>query len=162
MKQGTKSVLFGCHSPVHSVLVTVAWRKLYGSWPKLWQIVCIFLHDIGHLGTDYLDNYEEKKWHWELGAQIARKLFGYKAFLLVAGHSSHYRTPSALYKADKYSWYIAPRIWIWLNTFAEPELRVGMGRWEAVNDFKANVKKSIESGKWEETHQFYLERSGNG
>ena len=61
MKQGTVSALIGCHSIIHGLVVLTAWYKLYGSWPKLWQMVCIFLHDIGHIGLDYLDDYEQKK-----------------------------------------------------------------------------------------------------
>ncbi len=64
MKQGTVSVLFGCHSIIHSMIVIVAWVKWYGHWPEFWQIICILLHDIGHWGKQYLDNYEEKKNEW--------------------------------------------------------------------------------------------------
>lgn len=71
MTQGTVSILFGCHSPIHSVLVLMSWKKLYRHWPRWWQIVCIFLHDIGHWGLDYLDDVNQKNKHWELGARIA-------------------------------------------------------------------------------------------
>ena len=87
MKQGTVSVLFGCHSIVHSFLVLASWRILYGRFPKFWQIVCIFIHDIGHWGLDYLDNEDEKKKHWILGAKIAFYLYGKKGFFLCAGRS---------------------------------------------------------------------------
>ena len=89
MKQGTISVLFGCHSIIHSFLVLIAWRKLYGSWPEFWQVVCIFLHDVGHIGLNYLDIFELKKKHWMLGAHIGNKLFGLKAYYFLAGHCSH-------------------------------------------------------------------------
>ncbi len=81
MKQGTVSVLIGCHSVIHSLIVLVAWVRLYGKFPVWWQIVCILLHDVGHWGKNYLDNYEEKKQHSILGAKIAGKLFGQKDLL---------------------------------------------------------------------------------
>jgi len=161
MTQGTKSILFGCHSVVHSLLVVMAWRRLYGSWPKAWQIVCIFLHDIGHFGLNYLDNYEQKKIHWVGGAKIASYLFGLKGFLLCAGHCVHSGVPrSRMYKADKYSWLLAPRWWLLTNTFVEPQLRNGFdSRGDAVDTFREAVRKNIESGTYQETHQFYLQRS---
>lgn len=159
MKQGTVSIICGCHSPFHSFQVIRAWRQLYGVWPKPWEIICICLHDIGHIGLQYLDDFEQKKNHWKLGAEIAKRLFGYDGFALCAGHCSHSGFPkSRLYKADKYSWHIAPRWWLWLNTFAEPKLRMGYSRWGAVNAFKSQVANSIENGHFKSTHSFYLDR----
>ena len=160
MKQGTVSVLFGCHSFVHSILVVMAWKKLYSRWPHLWQITCIFLHDIGHWGKDYLDDYEEKKSHWILGAKAADWLFGWKGYRLCAGHCSHSNeTRSELYKADKYSWYIAPTWWLWLNNIAEPGLIVNCaGNMDAIRKFRAMVAESVESGAYGSTHEMYLKR----
>lgn len=151
--------MFGCHSVIHSCLVLIAWRKLYGGWPKFWQGVCIFLHDIGHVGLDYLDDFEQKKRHWELGAKIGRWLFGYKAYDLLAGHCSHSgHLLSDLYRPDKYSWHIAPRWWLFSNTIFEPKLAMGYGRWEAVALFKEQVRQSVESGEYQSTHAMYLKR----
>lgn len=162
MTQGTISVLIGCHSVVHSVLVTISWIKIYKKFPKFWQLVCIFLHDIGHWGLNYLDNFEEKKIHWRLGAQIAFKLFGWKGRDFVGGHCkySYYSfEESLLYRADKYSWYIAPKVWLWLNIFVEPKLRMGYkSRWKAVIKFKGQVKASIDNGEYKSTHQMYMDR----
>ena len=80
MKQGTVSVLVGVHCPVHAFFVTLAWRKVYGRWPELWELGCILLHDIGHWGLDYLDDPAEKAKHWELGAALARALFGQRGW----------------------------------------------------------------------------------
>lgn len=158
--EGTVSILFGCHSIIHSSLVLIAWIKLYGKLPRPWQIVCIFLHDIGHLGKNYLSSYEEKKDHWILGSNIAYRLFGNKGFFLVAGHCSHSKYhKSELHKADKYSWYIAPKWWIYLNTIAEPKLKGNKSRKDAVSYFKNCVKQSIESGQYKSTHNFYLKRN---
>lgn len=159
MRQGTVSVLFGCHSVMHSILVVLAWRRLYGGWPRLWQVVCIFLHDIGHWGTDYLDNHGEKKEHWILGADIAWDLFGIDAYLFTAGHCVHSGVPeSKLYKADKYSYYIAPTWWLWWNSLVEPKLNRGKSIRVAIRDFRRQVKASIESGEFRESHDMFLER----
>lgn len=159
LKQGTISFFFGCHDPVHSILVVLSWRKLYGEWPRLWQIACIFLHDIGHIGVDYLDSYDDKKRHWELGAMAARHLFGWEGWRFLAGHSKHSNTPlSKLYKADKFSWSMAPTWWLWKNNVVEPKLKGGMGNLQAIRDFRAKVKENIESGRFGETHEIYLGR----
>lgn len=159
MKQGTVSVIVGCHSIFHSCLVLQAWLKLHHGFPCLWQIICIFVHDIGHAGKDYLDNEDEKREHWVFGARMARTLFGERGFLFVAGHDYYSNYPvSALYKADKYSWHIAPTWWLILNAIAEPRLRMGYLLMEAITRFRYQVTKSIESGKFRPTHDLYTER----
>lgn len=159
MTQGTISILIGCHSPIHSIMIVVAWCKLYKRFPKFWELVCIFLHDIGHYGLNYLDDFEQKKRHWVLGANIANKLFGKKGYDLLAGHCSHSgHTISALYKADKYSWHLAPCFWLRWNNTVEPKLRMGYTSAEAVRLFKAKVKQSVESGEYTSTHLMYLEK----
>lgn len=159
MKQGTRSVLFGSHSIIHSLLVYISWVKLYCCLPSLWQAVCIVLHDVGHWGKNYSDNIEEKHQHWILGAKIAGKLFGKKGFDLIAGHDGYSSYPrSLLYKPDKYSWYIAPYWWLWLNNIIEPYIRFGMGNHEAVIEFCLWVKKNIESGEYRPTHGAHTER----
>ncbi len=157
--QGTISWFLGCHSPVHSFLVLLSWRKLHGRWPVFWQVACILLHDIGHIGLNYLDHAWQKQNHWKRGAYICGALFGEKGFLLVAGHDAHsgYRQ-SALYKPDKYAAYIAPVWWLVTNTFFEPKMRMGYGRVEAVRRFKEQAKKNIESGAYRSNHDLYLER----
>jgi len=158
MKQGTVSVLFGCHSPMHSLIVIVAWKKLYGRWPSWWQLVCIFLHDIGHWGKDYLDNYDEKKKHGELGSKIAKRLFGKKGYDLVSGHNPYNSsTKSELHDPDKYSWIIAPIWWMITNTWFEPKLqRRGNTRRESALMFKKAVKDNMDSGFKELGHEIYL------
>ena len=89
MTEGTKSYLFGCHQFfIHPLIVVIAWIKLYKKFPKFWELVCIFLHDIGHIGKNYLTNYEEKRQHWILGARIAKRLFGWKGYHLICGHTT--------------------------------------------------------------------------
>lgn len=164
MKQGTVSVLIGCHSPVHSLLVLLSWRKLYNEWPAWWQVGCIFLHDIGHWGKDYLSNDDEKARHWKLGARLAYYMFGHKGWNSCAGHCDGVmgKWRSRLYYADKYSWYIAPYWWLYWNNIVEPKLKCGMKNRDAVIDFQKSVKWSIECGLFRQTHSFYEERKSHG
>ena len=164
MKQGTVSVLFGCHSPIHSLVVGIAWVKLYHRLPKPWEAVCISLHDIGHWGTDYLDNYESKQRHWQLGAEAARRLFGQRGYDLIAGHCSYNgQNRSLLYKPDKYSWLIAPSWWMWTNTLFERKLiRPGKTRGQSVVDFKKAMRENWENGLTKQGHDIYLEQWQGG
>ena len=163
MKQGTISVLLGCHSPIHSVIVFVAWCKLYHRPPNFWQTVCILLHDIGHWGKDYLDNYEQKKRHAELGARVARFLFGQKGYDLVIGHNSYSGAPnSSLHGPDKYSWVIAPTWWLISNTLFEPKLqRKGSTRLESAVMFKRAMIENMNTGFKEHGHEIYLKQWGH-
>ena len=160
MKQGTISILLGCHSPIHSLLVVRAWHHLYGCWPNYWETGCIFLHDIGHLGKDYLNDVDQKRLHWWLGANIAYKLFGFKGYTMCAGHDAHSQYPlSLMYRADKYSYKYAPYWWLWQNITWEPKLGMGYKtRREAIDKFRKQVDESVDSGEYRSTHDFYLER----
>ncbi len=163
MKQGTWSVLFGCHSLMHSLVVLVAWIKVYRSFPAFWELVCIFLHDIGHWGKNYLDDYELKKQHGELGAKIARVLFGQKGYDLIIGHNPYNGAPrSRLYMPDKYSWVIVPVWWLVTNQFSEPKLiRKGATRFESARMFKRAMKDNMASGFQEAGHAIYLKQWGH-
>lgn len=123
MTEGTKSVLFGAHSVMHSILVTIAWRQTYGVWPTLKELVCIFVHDIGYIGKNYLTD-KSNEGHAELGAKIVGWLFGDDYRDLVLGHSSSAQRkyglpPSKLEAPDDYSWVIAPLIWLRWNGWVE-------------------------------------------
>lgn len=163
VSQGTMSVLFGCHSIVHCLIVIVAWKRWYGSWPNWWQTISILVHDIGHWGKDYLDNYEEKKRHAELGARVASFLFGQKGYNLVAGHNAYDgQGRSRLYSPDKYSWVIAPVWWMITNTFFEPRLvRKGCSRKMSVLLFKDAMRENMESGWGKQGHDIYMEQWGH-
>ncbi len=158
MKQGTWSVLLGCHSPIHSTIVIIAWRKWYRKWPAPWQIVCIMVHDIGHWGKNHLDNYEEKKKHAELGARIASRLFGEKGYNLVIGHCTYDgRERSELFYPDKYAQVISPVWWFMTNTWVEPKLiRPGHTRRESALMFKNAMIKNMANGFSEQGHDIYL------
>lgn len=161
MREGTVSVLVGCHSPIHSILVVRSWIKLYGRWPRPWELGCIFLHDVGHWGLDYLSNPNLKYRHWIKGARIARKLYGNKGYDLIAGHCPEESgfPMSGLCKPDKYSHMISPTWFEYWNTIVEPKLLIGCkSRMDAVRRFKAATKKNVMSGDYRSTHQLYLER----
>lgn len=34
MTEGTRTILFGAHSIIHSILVIQSWKILYGKYPK--------------------------------------------------------------------------------------------------------------------------------
>jgi len=159
MKQGTVSWFVGCHSIIHSVLVVRAWHYLYGRWPQPWELCCIAIHDIGHIGKQYLDDIEQKNDHWKLGARIARKLFGERGYLLVAGHCRPSGlSESKLYKPDKYSWMYEPYWWAWWNAKMEPKLKMNFQTIRDAYDwFHKSVRQSIESGEYRPTHEFYIE-----
>ncbi len=128
-----------------------------------WQVGCIFLHDIGHWGKQYLDDYEQKKRHGELGAKVAKRLFGQKGYDLVAGHNPYNGSPkSQLHDPDKYSWVIAPTIWMASNTIFEPKLkRKGSTRWESAVMFKQAMKDNMDTGFKELGHEIYLKQWGH-
>ena len=119
MKEGTRTILFGAHSIIHSVLVIQAWKLIYGKYPKWWQLVCILIHDIGYFGTNFLTE-KTNVGHAELGARIARRIFGQKGFDFIVGHSrsssEKFGLPlSDLEAPDDYSWVIAPKWWLRTN-----------------------------------------------
>ena len=160
MKQGTMSILFGCHSQVHSLMVYIAWVRIYHRLPNPAETVCIILHDIGHYGKNYLDNYEEKKHHAELGAKVAGWLLGDKARQLVAGHNAYNgEQRSKLYEPDKHSWLISPVWWMITNTYFEPKLiRRGSTRKESALMFKEAMRENYKTGWQKQGHDIYIEQ----
>ena len=158
MKQGTVSILIGCHSPIHSILVVISWYKIYHRVPKPWELVCIFLHDVGHIGTSYLVNYDEKRQHHILGARIAKFLFGQKGYDLIAGHNAYEGQPqSDLYLPDKYSYCIAPDWWLVTNTWFERLLvRPGYTGRQSGLMFKKAAIDNWQKGLPMHGHEVYL------
>jgi len=147
MTEGTKSVLFGAHSVIHSYFVAKSWRLLYGKWPTFKECIVILLHDVGYCGMDYLSN-RSNAGHAELGARICGRLLGKEHALLALGHSSaaqkKYGIPqSKLELPDEYSWVIAPLWWMKLNHCVErfpttPE----MWKKAVTDNFNSKNKKS--------------------
>lgn len=157
LSQGTRSVIYGCHSLPHSLAVLAAWVRLYGAWPEPWEVACILLHDVGHVCLQYLDDPRQKAEHWRLGAVLAGLLFGEKGYTLCAGHCRGTGEPeSKLYRADKLSHLLLPVPVHWFHAWVEPELRNGQGIRDHVKRFRQAVKESVESGAWTDSHELYL------
>ncbi len=132
MKQGTKSILFGCHQFIwHPLFVIIGWTLYHNRFPKFWELICIIVHDWGIWGINYLDDPKNKLDHPRFGANIAEKYLGKKAWQLIGGHSLEFinsfnkflasTSPLAcedktlpwlkisdLFYADKYSWLLIP------------------------------------------------------
>jgi hypothetical protein len=143
-------------------MVLVAWVYLYKRLPNWWQFPCIFLHDIGHWGKNYLDNHEEKMQHAVLGAKVGKALFGQRAYDFLIGHNPYGDTPkSLLHNPDKYSWIIAPVWWMVSNTWFEPKLiRKGSTRRESALMFKDAMRQNWQNGFEKRGHDIYLEQWG--
>lgn len=143
--EGSKSILFGSHSIIHSLFVLIAWYKLYRRRPKGWQLICIFIHDIGYFGMNHISN-KSNKGHSLLGARIGKGLFGQKAFDFIAGHSrkdaEELNLPlSKLEAPDDYSWIITP---MWILKMTADKTGVDTETW--VNAVKQNWKRSQRIG----------------
>lgn len=165
MTQGTKSYLFGCHQFfLHPLFVLIAWYCHYKSFPKAWQVVCIFLHDIGICGRQYLEN-NQKDGHWERGAFVAYKLFGLKGYKFCRGHSDEYenslnlaiQTPkrtlrSVLFIPDKISFLYAPKFWIRYCQKFE-----GFDKLCTADSWLNKVRANMAAGFPRDSHEIYME-----
>jgi hypothetical protein len=115
---GTKSLLFGAHWPPHVLMVTAAWRWLYGAWPTLRELGAICLHDIGYAGCLEMDG-PDGTGHPLLGAIVADFLLGEDMGDLIRGHSKGYAEAagvplSKLYGPDKLSHACEPTwLYVW-------------------------------------------------
>jgi len=116
------------------------------------------LHDIGHWGKQYLDDYEAKKEHSVLGARVAGKVFGRKGYDLIVGHNCYNgQSRSGLYMPDKLSWTIAPVWWMILNTVFEPKLiRPGFTRYQSAIMFRQAMRENCRTGAKVQGHDIYL------
>ena len=55
MFSGFRTYLIGYHNPIiHSYFVTKAWKRIYNSYPKCREFICILLHNIGYI-TEKMD-----------------------------------------------------------------------------------------------------------
>ena len=170
MTEGTKSYLIGCHQFFfHPLWVLLAWRLEYKSWPKWWEIICIFLHDIGVCGRQYLSDDKAKKGHWLKGAILSWRILARldrlqkredvlsaKAYRTCAGHcpeeSKHFGE-SKLSRADKRSWLVAPIWWLWCNYWVEQfGKRTGVKplKWKRI------VAENLKSKNTTGNHELYL------
>jgi len=114
---GTRSLLIGAHWPLHNVMVVLAWRWLYGSWPTLREMAAIGLHDVGYLGCREMDG-PDGTMHPDVGATLGDRFLGRDMGDLIRGHSKGYaetvRVPlSRLYGPDKLSHAFEP-VWLYV------------------------------------------------
>ena len=134
---GRRSLLFGVHQLIwHPWTVYRAWKSLYGH-PNWREVVCIIIHDWGYWSASNIDGPEGQR-HPELGARIARWLFGDEYGDLVLYHSRHYarlhgQPPSKLCWADKLSILYEPK-WFYL-------LRAKLSG--EIHEFRLNVKETF-------------------
>ena len=160
MTEGTKSYLIGYHHfLLHPLWVLIAWKLEYKSWPKWWEIVCIFLHDAGVCGRQYLSDEQAKKGHWELGANLAYRIIlkhsktkAISAYLLCAGHCPGESgfDESRLFRADKRSPLVSPTCWLWWNYLIEGFKTTKPREWKKA--VAENMKRKKPMGN----HQLYL------
>ena len=79
------------------------------------ETFCIFIHDIGYCGMDYLTD-KNHEGHEILGAEIAYKLFGKKAYDLCIGHRTF---GEKLEIPDEYSHILMPIFLLRIERLAE-------------------------------------------
>lgn len=98
---GTRSLLWGAHQVLlHPLFVALAWRRLYGSWPRRLPIwVAFVIHDWGYFGLPNLDGREGSA-HPLRGANLLGRLFDRRVHVVWAGEwwrfaAGHSRTCAA-------------------------------------------------------------------
>ncbi len=178
MTEGTKSYLIGCHQfLLHPLWVLLAWRLEYKSWPKWWELICIFLHDFGICGRQYLSDDTAKIGHWRKGVGLTWNVLNridrllpirkrdfnttaLKGFQLCAGHCPEESgfPESKLSRADKRSWLVAPMWWLWCNYWAEWQ-----GKGIAVTPppiWKKLVAENLRRKKPIGSHELYMRNRG--
>ena len=172
MTEGTRSYLIGCHQfLVHPIAVILAWRLEYRMWPRWWVVVCIFLHDIGICGRQYLSDDTAKSGHWHLGARWSAEIawrFTRSEWLfktcydMCAGHSPRESGAfeSLLFRADKRSWLLGsdslwnPLVWwLWWNYWVE-----WSGKYKVIGPllWREVVRKSLKDDGLASGHELYI------
>lgn len=168
MTEGTISYLFGCHQFFfYPLWVLFAWRLEYKSWPKLWQIICIFLHDVGICGRQYISDDEAKLGHWMLGGFLAHELFlklglpriAETSWLFIGGHAPNESgmPKSKMFIPDKRSYLVEPMWMKWVNYYVEDFGISNLVDW--TERVKENLKREHPLG----SHEMYLNlKNGEG
>lgn len=121
---GTKSLLWGGHQFIlHPIFVALAWRKLYGAWPRSLGVWLAFVvHDWGYWGLSDMDG-EEGEQHPFRGAALVSRFFDVPFegtwFRFTAGHSRSYAKrlempTSMLMRADKLATAMMPN-WLYVS-----------------------------------------------
>lgn len=119
---GSRSLLFGAHQfALHPLFVALAWRKLYGGWPRRWaEWVAIVCHDWGYWGLGDMDGAEGER-HPRGGADLAHRLCdrggSTRWWQFAAGHTRSFAGlagihTSPLMPADKLATVLMP-LWLY-------------------------------------------------
>lgn len=147
MRVGTRTVLFGTHSPlVHTWFVARAWTRLYGfpRDPRLWAAFVV--HDLGYVGKVEIDGPDGKR-HPELGGRIMAALFGPAWGDFTRLHSRHYarmegKPTSPLCRADKLATAFTPA-WLYLPlAFASGEIRLYLAESRASGFYRGDSARA--------------------
>lgn len=163
MTEGTKSYLIGCHQfLVHPLWVLMAWRLEYKSWPKWWELICIFLHDIGVCGRQYLSDDKAKAGHWKLGASLAFRIlnrtsrfYALVGWAMCAGHCPEDSgfPESKLFRADKRARVVMPTWMMWPEYWIEIKKTGGL----PPPEWKDQLRVKLALNKPFYTHELYQE-----
>lgn len=144
---GTRSLLYGAHQFIlHPIFVAVAWRRLYGEWPrKLPTWFAFVCHDWGYWGCDELDGDAGER-HPAYGAWLMWRLFDSgdltrdSWWRFAAGHSRSFAAlvgipPSPLMAADKLATVLYPRCLYALLCWLSGEYIEYRDRWVAAGTY---------------------------
>lgn len=179
MQIGTKSLLYGAHQFIlHPFFVALAWRKLYGRWPRDPRVWLAFLvHDWGYWGCPNLDGAEGKLHPWRAAKWFSRafdrgryeringftsdRLGRWGKFCLLHSRSlaRRYNEPvSELCAPDKVAAFMMPR-WLYLTlTRWTGELKEYMAEADTPAGREQNI--SIESPEaWFDSVKEYLDKT---
>jgi len=89
MKTGLRSYLVGMHNPIlHTIVIVIAWIRMYHGLPSFKELICIMLHDVGYIKQATIDSPDDK--HPELGAWLCGAMLGRKYYFLCIAHSRIY------------------------------------------------------------------------
>jgi len=149
---------------LHPIFVLMAWKLEHKTFPKWWEIICIFLHDVGIYGKNYLSDDEAKNGHWETGAYICSHIFlrlkrqttlRFKAYRLCAGHCPEESgfPESKLSRADKRSRLVAPMWWTWWEYWVEFS---SISSPEYVRRWRKAVAENLRREKPMGNHELYI------
>lgn len=156
---GTRSLLYGSHQVVlHPIFVAVAWRRLYGRWPRdprIW--VAIVVHDWGYWGCPDMDGRQGEA-HPLRGANLLGRLFDRHEPRIVwdgrwwrfaAGHSRTFAArlgipTSPLMQADKLGTALYPRAIYALLCWLSGEWVEYRDRWVAAGTYPGRA----DDGAW--------------
>ena len=161
ISQGTISWIFGYHNIAHTFFVYLAWLKLYKKHPTIEELFCIFIHDIGYCGRNYLSEKTHEN-HECLGAKIAGRLFGETARILCMEHR---KFNGKLEIPDEYSHILMPTWIVRIQAFFEQPHRWGLmspEQWKTYNIKRNQIRKNggVMQGQFKDIFKKPCEKRG--